>query len=240
MPMSDQEQNSSATPEEQSAAFAEAMGRAMAEINELAEDRRRGRPKKSARVVVILWLCTVAVVYGYYRFVWEPPPGEGTVAPVSESAEAPAERVDPETSASAVRWPFRIVTEPDNASVRLLGWADPYRGGMLLPAGQYQVEVSAPGYVSEQFLIRHDSGPTARRIALAPSAESASAADRPLNLRVRPSNATVRFIATGEVYEQGAPLQPGQYELFVSASGYRSQTLTVTHGAGVAAVRSAA
>ena len=42
-----------------------------------------------------------------------------------------------------------------------------YQAGMALPAGEYQVEVSAAGYRTVTEIVVHGTEPTERRIALA-------------------------------------------------------------------------
>ncbi len=61
---------------------------------------------------------------------------------------------------------FRIEAIPPDASVEFEGADTPYRAGMTLEAGTYQVRVSAPGYEPDSRVIAHGEGPTSERIEL--------------------------------------------------------------------------
>ena len=63
--------------------------------------------------------------------------------------------------------PFTVATLPSRATVHLLEHAEAYRPGMVLPPGDYRVEVSALGYETAWRTVRHGgSQPTNQRIAL--------------------------------------------------------------------------
>ena len=62
--------------------------------------------------------------------------------------------------------PFTIRTQPAEAQVRLLGHSEPYRAGMRLPAGEYEVEARAEGYTTATEIVAHGSSSTVRQIAL--------------------------------------------------------------------------
>ena len=57
--------------------------------------------------------------------------------------------------------------EPGNARVRIVNIEEPYRAGMALGPGQYEVEVSAAGYTATRETIQHGTEATERRIVLA-------------------------------------------------------------------------
>ena len=61
---------------------------------------------------------------------------------------------------------FTVLVEPTDARVRILNIGQPYRPGMELAAGSYEVEVSAPGYVRKTETVTHGAEPTIQRIAL--------------------------------------------------------------------------
>ena len=67
---------------------------------------------------------------------------------------------------AAVRQPFTIVAEPAEAGIRIMNIPEPYQAGMALPAGEYEVEVSAEGYTTATETVIHGVEPTGRRIAL--------------------------------------------------------------------------
>ncbi len=49
-------------------------------------------------------------------------------------------------SATVKLMPFKVITEPDFAKVRILNIKEKYQPDMALPQGNYQLEISAPGY----------------------------------------------------------------------------------------------
>ena len=61
---------------------------------------------------------------------------------------------------------FRVVTVPSGARVRMLDPAITYRPGMELPPGEYQVVVSALGYMTKVETIQHGTSPTRVRLEL--------------------------------------------------------------------------
>ena len=61
---------------------------------------------------------------------------------------------------------FTVQTQPPGAQVQLVGYPEPYRPGMGLPSGSYQIEVSAEGYETAMRSVSHGSSPTVLRIAL--------------------------------------------------------------------------
>ena len=73
-----------------------------------------------------------------------------------------------ETLPSAEGWGFTIDAEPATAVVTLLNGPEPYRRGMLLIPGQYEVEVRAPGFTSLRESITHSESETWRRVILQP------------------------------------------------------------------------
>ena len=64
------------------------------------------------------------------------------------------------------RQPFTVTPEPPSARVRLVDLSEPYQAGMMLPAGEYRVEVSADGYETATESVSHGTSPTVRRMTL--------------------------------------------------------------------------
>ena len=64
------------------------------------------------------------------------------------------------------RWSFRIEPVPATATVTLVNGSAPYQPGMLLLPGSYEVEVSAPGFITRRESITHSESPTLRRVVL--------------------------------------------------------------------------
>ena len=120
--------------------------------------------------------------------------------------------------------PFTVVPEPSGARVRILNIEEPYRSGVPLGPGAYEVEVSAAGYTSVRETIEHGTEATERRIVLA------AVPPQPFTVVPEPSGARVRILNIEEPYRSGVPLGPGAYEVEVSAAGYTSVRETIEHG----------
>ena len=66
------------------------------------------------------------------------------------------------------RWSFSIEPEPSMATVNLLNGLEEYRPGMLLAPGQYEIEVSAPGFVTRREWVNHSESETLHQVDLEP------------------------------------------------------------------------
>ena len=64
------------------------------------------------------------------------------------------------------RWSFRIEPIPTTATVSLVDGSAPYRPGMPLVPGLYEVEVSAPGYITRREWIAHSEAQTSHTVKL--------------------------------------------------------------------------
>ena len=64
------------------------------------------------------------------------------------------------------RWSFSVEAEPSTATVALLNGPEEYRPGMLLVPGRYEVEVSAPGFVTRRELVTHSESETRHQVQL--------------------------------------------------------------------------
>ena len=118
---------------------------------------------------------------------------------------------------------FTVLTEPADARVRILNIGPPYRPGMELAAGSYQVEASAPGYVTKTEAVAHGVTPTRHRLAL-------SRPGQPFTIVAEPTRARVRLLDHADAYQPGILLPPGSYRVEASAEGYETATETVAHG----------
>ena len=67
---------------------------------------------------------------------------------------------------TAIPQPFTVVAKPAQASVRFVDGTGAYVDGMELPAGEYQVEVSAEGYRPQVRSVRHANAPTRVEVEL--------------------------------------------------------------------------
>ena len=120
--------------------------------------------------------------------------------------------------------PFTVVTEPRGARVRILNIEAPYRAGMALGPGAYEVEVSAAGYTATQETIEHGRAATEQRIVLA------ALPPQPFTIVTEPREARVRIANIEAPYRAGMALGPGAYEVEVSAPGYTAVRETIEHG----------
>ena len=122
-------------------------------------------------------------------------------------------------------WPFTVRTTPSGARVRILNVGEPYRAGMKLPAGSYEVEASASGYETRRETVAHGGEPTVHRLTLSEQTWA-------FTVRTTPSRAVVEILNIDRLYHAGMQLPAGSYEIEVSASGYETRTETVEHGGG--------
>ena len=119
---------------------------------------------------------------------------------------------------------FTVLVEPVDARVRILNIAPRYRAGMELVAGPYEVEASAPSYVTKTVTVTHGATPTIHRMAL-------SRLGQPFTIVPTPTHARVRLLDNVEAYRAGMRLPAGSYLVEASADGYETATETVAHGA---------
>ena len=73
-----------------------------------------------------------------------------------------------ENTAAPERWGFSVETEPTTATVALVNGPEAYRPGMLLVPGQYEIEVSAPGFETLRERVTHSESETLHRAELEP------------------------------------------------------------------------
>ena len=64
--------------------------------------------------------------------------------------------------------PFSVLAEPAGAHIRILDIGEPYKQDLLLPSGEYRVEVGADGYRTVVETVRHEPGAPAHRVVLRP------------------------------------------------------------------------
>lgn len=79
------------------------------------------------------------------------------------------------------RWSFSIEAEPSTATVALLNGPEAYRPGMLLPPGQYQIEVSAPGFATRRERVTHSDLETRHHVEVVRDHESANTGSESLS-----------------------------------------------------------
>ena len=118
---------------------------------------------------------------------------------------------------------FTVLVEPAAARIRILNIGPPYQAGMQLPAGSYEVEASAPGYVTKTETVAHGPSATVHRMALIRPGQ-------PFTVVAEPAAAQVRLLDHAEPYQPGMILPPGSYRVQASALGHTTKTETVAHG----------
>ena len=127
---------------------------------------------------------------------------------------------------------FTVLAEPQGARVRVLNIGR-YRAGMKLAAGTYEVQASAPGYVTKTERVSHGSSPTVQRIVLSrrgqPFTIVPELAARSTSTATPASE--IRLLNHAEPYRAGMLLPPGSYRVEASAEGYETATENVSHGA---------
>ena len=92
--------------------------------------------------------------------------GVATAAMVAVVLAAVALIPRDEDSEATERWSFSVEAEPQTAIVALLNGPEAYRPGMLLPPGQYEIVVSAPGFVAHSEWVTHSQSETLHKVQL--------------------------------------------------------------------------
>jgi hypothetical protein len=109
-----------------------------------------------------------------------------------------------------------VEARPEGSQVRILNIKPPYEPGMQLPPGEYEVEVSKPGYKPWQQKVAVVDQDVVVPVDLAQKMYS-------LTVEVEPPDSAIAFRNPEVSYEAGMRLPPGDYELEVSKPGYVSQ-----------------
>ena len=120
----------------------------------------------------------------------------------------------PRTFALTVR------SEPADARVRLLNVPLTYQPGMQLSPGEYQVEVTHPGYVTHTGPVRIEDHDATLNVALRKALYA-------LTIEPQPADAQVRLAGNAPPYRPGVALEPGEYPVEVSREGYVTRRFPV-------------
>ena len=113
-----------------------------------------------------------------------------------------------------------IKTDPSDASIRLPSSPKPYQPGIQLMAGEYEVEVARPGYVTRKEKLRIADRDMTVTLAL-------EKAKYGLTVRPNPTDAQVRLLNSPVAYQPGVALAPGDYEVEVTREGYVARKFPV-------------
>ena len=160
------------------------------------------------------------------------PPGDYEIE-VSQAGYAPRREalkiVDRDVAVTVTldkaKYGLTVRTEPADAQIRLLDAALAYRPGVELTPGDYQIEVTKPGYAPRTFPIRIVDSALTVPVTLEKQAEPAQYR---LTVQTDPPQATVKLLNLKTPYQPGLALAPGRYTVEVSQAGYATQRLTVT------------
>ena len=147
-------------------------------------------------------------------------PGYETMLEVVKHGETPTRR---RIALKRNMASFTVQSVPARAKIALLNSQEQYRPGMDLVPGEYQVEVSAPGYETMLEVVKHGETPTRRRIAL----KRIMAA---FTVNTEPAGARVVMLDNRITYQAGMRLVPGTYQVKVSADGYETVIDAIGHG----------
>ena len=113
---------------------------------------------------------------------------------------------------------------PASAKVEIIGTDIKYKPGVRLPMGEYSLQVSRPGYVTQSKRITIQYGDNTEQVTLARGYGK-------LKVNTEPANSLVDVTPAGgdpQIYVAGKRLPAGKVAVTVRAMGYRTQTKTVS------------
>jgi len=113
-----------------------------------------------------------------------------------------------------------VKTDPADANVRLLNSPRPYQPGVQLAAGEYEIELTRPGYVTRKEKLRIADRDLTASVTL-------EKAKYGLTIRPEPTDAQVRLLNGPAGYQPGVALAPGDYEVEVTREGYVARKFPV-------------
>ena len=134
---------------------------------------------------------------------------------VNELAAMITERPEPPPT-----YGLTVQTEPVSASIRLLNHATPYRPGVRLPPGDYEIEVGQSGYTPRRESVKIVDHDVAITVVLDKAKYS-------LTVQTEPVDAQIRLLDASTPYQPGMKLAPGSYVIEVTKEGFVSRKLLV-------------
>ena len=117
-----------------------------------------------------------------------------------------------------------VLADPPQATVRLLNSQTPYQAGMLLPPGDYQLEIALAGYESARVSARIADSNVMLPVGLKKIEQPAGYR---LTVQPDPPTAQVRLVDSSVAYHPGVQLPPGRYTVEITQSGYEPAWVTV-------------
>jgi hypothetical protein len=155
------------------------------------------------------------------------PPGRYEVVAERKGYEPEQRTVEIQDRAVTVAMKLRLRTyaltvevEPADSAIAFRNHEASYEAGMRLPPGDYEVEVSKPGYVTQQQRVSVVDADVTVPVKLARESYG-------LTVRTTPPKSKITLVDYAETYYPGMQLPPGSYEIEVKLDGYESERRTV-------------
>lgn len=139
-----------------------------------------------------------------------------------------------------------VVTEPKDAEIHIMNIKPAYEAGMSVSAGDYDLKISKPGYVtlthtvtvkagqdnSFSFTLAAEPAKDAQAVTEAEQKPGPGTTNGTLTVQTDPKNATVRILNIKPPYKDGIELEPGEYAIEVSHPGYMTRSMDYQVEAG--------
>ncbi|MCB1825378.1 MAG: PEGA domain-containing protein, partial [Candidatus Competibacteraceae bacterium] len=124
------------------------------------------------------------------------------------------------------KYGLTVRPEPTDAQIRILNNPIPYRPGVQLVPGDYQIEVTRDGYTPRKLPVKIVGNEVSVPVTLT-KLEAPRPAQYRLTVQVEPPQAKVRLLNEKTEYRPRVELSPGNYTVEVSQSGYETQQVAV-------------
>ncbi|MGN7613600.1 hypothetical protein ACQZV8_16115 [Magnetococcales bacterium HHB-1] len=109
-----------------------------------------------------------------------------------------------------------IQPNPEGATIQILNIVPPYKPGIALKAGYYQILAAHPGYETRRFKVRIRNKDMRVPIHLRRT-ES-----HPLTIKTEPKDAQIKLLNYPPAYYPGIRLKPGPYQIEISHPGFQT------------------
>ncbi len=119
----------------------------------------------------------------------------------------------------------KVLPHPLYAHITILNIQKPFRQGIQLPPGEYQMEVTASGFVKQKLWVRIEDSDLKVVVQLTENPEPLPA--HRLKIRTVPEGARIRILNLEQKLREGILLEKGEYQLKVSKLGYSTKNETI-------------